>query len=613
MSSLFLILIQVFLPLITSLSDEIVNLSNYSYPKPIITPSIESIAIITTNDIHGHILPTTTYFPGSTQTLRSGGVNLLSTYIKTIAQDWGSNTLWLDSGDQFQGTLESNMFLGEPIVKFFNWMNFTNRMAAAVGNHDFDFGFENMSKVFGLADFPYLSANLYNRSSKLYWDQTNVQKSQMFHIGSLNIGVIGLTTTQTPFTTAFNVSDVEFKEYRKITMEESLKLKKMGADIVLLVCHIGMFCTNGTRFELAKLLIRNKNTIQNTKCTPSDELHSFVNKLPKGVIDAVIGGHTHTIVHHWVNDIPIIIGDMYARHFNILYLTYDKINKQLITNMTEIEGPVPVCETLYPNERTCYDDNTQTGYFNYTNDMVFKNFSFHGKIIEEDLDLKEHLNVYFDQVNKLTSEKIAYIERPMEITKKTESSLGNFVSDAMQKATNAELVILNRGVIRRNWDEGELTYNVLFETIPINNYVVTFEMTGHEFIETMKIIQRGSMGYYSTTGVQQIICKDKRTLLDIRLINKTDIQLDRIYTIATTNFMVYGGDDFHEVISYYTPKNIQNFTILRDIVYNYALEENILNSEEKSCIREGEPRLLFVPKCDYVMNEAIRDIKMVME
>ena len=219
-------------------------------------------------------------------------------------------------------------------------------------------------------------------------------------------------------------------------------------------------------------------------------------------------------------------------------------------------------------------------------------------------ELKNYLNPYFEIVERLTSQQIALITRPMEVTKKIESALGNFVSDAMQVATGSDLVILNRGVIRRNWDQGILTYNVLFETIPIDNYVVTFEMTGHEFIETMKIIQKGAMGYYSTTGIQHIICKQHRLILDIRLINKTEILLDKVYTIATTNFMVYGGDDFHEVVNLYNPRNIKNFTILRDIVYNYAMEKKVLNTLEDPCIKESEPRLILVPSCDYLINEA---------
>ena len=77
-----------------------------------------------------------------------------------------------------------------------------------------------------------------------------------------------------------------------------------------------------------------------------------------------------------------------------------------------------------------------------------------------------------------------------------------------------------------------------------------------------------------------------------------------MYTIATTNFMVYGGDDFHEVVNLYNPRNIKNFTILRDIVYNYAMEKKVLNTLEDPCIKESEPRLILVPSCDYLINEA---------
>lgn len=588
--------------------NKIVELSNYSYPLPSKSANIERVAIIATNDIHGHILPTTTFFPNSSKTLRSGGVLLMSTYINALVKEWQENLLWLDSGDQYQGTIESNSYVGEPIVKFFNFMNFTNRMAAAVGNHDFDFGFENQSKVFKQADYPYLTANVYNASTNSYWNMDNVKKSEIFSVGSLKIGVVGLTTKSTPFTTAYNVSSLDFKSYGRITIDESQKLRDQGADIVLLACHIGMFCTKGSRYELASLLLRNRSTPQEDTCNPADELNSFIRQLPKGVIDAVLGGHTHTIVHHWVNEIPILIGDMYARHFNVLYLEYDKINKRLVSENTQIEGPIPVCENLYPEERTCYDDNTKSGEFIFKEDMEFPNVSFHGQIIGIDQNLKSYLSPYLEKVSEFTDEKIAYIARPMEVTKKKESSLGNFVSDAMQSVTNADFVILNRGVVRRNWDEGVLTYDVLFATIPIDNYVVTFEMTGKEFVETMKIIQRGGMGYYSTSGVKQIICSDKRFLIDIRFRNESEIDLDRTYTIATTNFMIYGGDDFHQVIKKYTPKNIKDFPILRDILFNYAKEKQILNSYESPCIDELNPRLILIPTCQNLdLNNAHKD------
>lgn len=52
--------------------------------------------------------------------------------------------------------------------------------------------------------------------------------------------------------------------------------------------------------------------------------------LPDNVIDGVVGGHIHTVVHHWVNNIPVMIAHSYSKNLNALYFTYDKKNKKVI-------------------------------------------------------------------------------------------------------------------------------------------------------------------------------------------------------------------------------------------------------------------------------------------
>ena len=87
----------------------IINLSNYNYPKPVSSPFVERIAILATNDIHGHILPTIQFNPSNNQTYRTGGLTLLSTYIDALKEEWGDNLLWLDAGDEFQGNFYFNL------------------------------------------------------------------------------------------------------------------------------------------------------------------------------------------------------------------------------------------------------------------------------------------------------------------------------------------------------------------------------------------------------------------------------------------------------------------------------------------------------------------------
>lgn len=98
-----LLFLFVILQEISSLTKEIIDLSHYNYPKPLSSPFSERIAILGTNDIHGHILPTIQFNPSNNQTYRTGGLTILSTYIDALKEEWGDNLLWLDAGDEFQG------------------------------------------------------------------------------------------------------------------------------------------------------------------------------------------------------------------------------------------------------------------------------------------------------------------------------------------------------------------------------------------------------------------------------------------------------------------------------------------------------------------------------
>src|SRR5262249_53188603 len=94
------------------------------------TPSIFTISIVGTNDLHGAILPT-----GG-----PGGLALLDGFVRNLpsprAADGGA-VLLLDAGDLFQGSLESNLTEGAVVVAAYNAMGYT---ASAIGNHEFDFG-----------------------------------------------------------------------------------------------------------------------------------------------------------------------------------------------------------------------------------------------------------------------------------------------------------------------------------------------------------------------------------------------------------------------------------------------------------------------------------------
>src|SRR5690242_20360712 len=106
---------------------------------------LETVAILGTNDIHGALVPFSlqTREKGGAKPIHyeAGGAAVLANYIQILRSEFGEHMLWLDGGDEFQGSIESNLEKGAPMVQF---LNAVGLHAAAVGNHEFDFGLDSL-------------------------------------------------------------------------------------------------------------------------------------------------------------------------------------------------------------------------------------------------------------------------------------------------------------------------------------------------------------------------------------------------------------------------------------------------------------------------------------
>ena len=155
------------------------------------------ITLIGTNDVHGQLLRKDDL----------GGLQLFSAYVdatRKARENDGGAVLLIDAGDMWQGTLESNLSEGASVVAAFNALGYT---AAAVGNHEFDFGpvgpapipetetddARGALKQRALeAEFPFLAANLIDDATGLPVDWKNVSPSTLVNVQGVTIGIIGV-------------------------------------------------------------------------------------------------------------------------------------------------------------------------------------------------------------------------------------------------------------------------------------------------------------------------------------------------------------------------------------------------------------------------------------
>lgn len=571
---------------------------------------VESVVILGTNDIHG------TLGPLKLKTREAKGVPpvpydasggaVLASYVRILKAEFGDHFLWLDGGDEFQGSVESNMDYGKPVVQF---MNEVGLHAAAVGNHEFDFGIKALSARMSEAKYPYLAANIWDKKTNQPASFPNTLPHAIFKAGKLKIGVIGLSTEDTPVTTlAVNVESLRFESLKEATLREAQILRSKGAHIVLLVAHSGLKCEPGDQPENRRV---RKITDGQGSCDERYEMFRLLNSIPKGILDGVVSGHTHTIIHHWVAGIPVIQGGAFGRYVNVIYLKYDWAQRRVLADEALIEGPVPVCEKVFQNQGDCWGDRPAPK----VGRGPLVQAKFHGQAIVPDPVVSRQLKDLLDKSEVKKNQVIGKAASALDVPRTVESPLGNLIADAIREAAGADFAMINSGGIRAPLEEGAITYGQVFRSLPFENTIAVLKLTVDELRLLLRVAQSGARGFASVSGLQLDLIDpslegpfsdlngdgkldywEMNRLLDLRLSNKQPLQSHRYYTLATVDFLITGGDDLgwpisqipKERVTYSTGKGV------RDAIVSWIQKKGIVNTERDPMIEPTNPRLRFL-------------------
>src|SRR6266545_3322589 len=232
------------------------------------TPSDRTvdIQILNVSDWHGQLDP---LMVGVSQI---GGAAVLSAYFQA-ERAANPNTLTLTAGDAVGATPPVSSFFGDvPTIQAMNLMGF---QVDTFGNHNFDGGIAHLQELIDTANFQYVSANLLNRDENL----TGVKDFEIFDVGGVQVAVIGITNPEAP-TLVFpgNFGTIVPTDPVKAAIKAARAAKHAGADIVIVICHMGVtgFDSNGAPFgpliDFSKAV--NKHNNNNPK------------------IDVIIGDHT---------------------------------------------------------------------------------------------------------------------------------------------------------------------------------------------------------------------------------------------------------------------------------------------------------------------------------
>jgi 2',3'-cyclic-nucleotide 2'-phosphodiesterase (5'-nucleotidase family) len=211
------------------------------------------------NDFHAHLEP----FEAVKGEGEVGGLARLAGVANAVRAEnaaAGVPTFLVIAGDVLQGTPYSTVYRGEAEFAALNEVGVT---AMCLGNHEFDYGQENLRHLIEKADFPVISANVLVEGAA--GNGAFTEKTVWLEAGEAKILVIGLTTPETPITTApRNVVGLTFADPAE-TASALVNEYEAQADVFVALTHLG--------FE---------NDLELARAVPE--------------LDVVVGGHTHTLV-----------------------------------------------------------------------------------------------------------------------------------------------------------------------------------------------------------------------------------------------------------------------------------------------------------------------------
>jgi 5'-nucleotidase len=450
-------------------------------------PEIKTIYITHTNDTHGRVIGDDA--PGEDGKPVDDGVIGFARYKGVIDALKAANedmVLALDAGDATHGTNFATLSNGQSVIRLFNDMGIA---AMGIGNHDFNYGFDDLQVMITEADFPLLAANVVKEGTT----ETVFETNRIFEVGGIEIGVFGLATPETKVKSSpVNTEGLEFLDPAEVAAAQVAELEEAGVGAIILLAHLGI-----------------------------DEESEFTSKYVLDQvegIDLVIDGHSH----HEIPD-----GELYNDSLIVMAGSY--LENIGLVSMTFTDGELT---------------ETATEHIDF---MEAQQYEADAELLASIAAIEEE-NERFTSVE--VGELGVHLDGEREDVRSKETNLGNLITDSMLAATGADVVITNGGGIRASIEAGMITMGDLLTVLPFGNMVTVIDVTGADIKAALEF---GASDYPNPAGkfphvanlTYELVSQDDETYgVQNIMVGGEPLDEAQSYTLATNDFMAIGGDGY---------------------------------------------------------------------
>jgi len=476
------------------------------------------ITILHTNDHHGHFWRSDDREYGL-----AAQKTLVDSVRKEVAAEGGS-VLVLSGGDINTGVPESDLLDAEPD---FRGMNLIGYDAMAVGNHEFDNPLEVLRQQEKWAKFPFLSANIYQKST----GERLFKPWAIFKRQDLKIGVIGLTTDDTAkIGNPEFFTDIEFRkpaDEAKLVIQELNNLdEKERPDVLIATTHMGHY-DNGEHGSNA----------------PGDV--EMARSLPAGSLAMIVGGHSQN---------PVCMAAENKKQVDYVPGTPcapDRQNGIWIVQAHEWGKYVGRADFEFRNGEMKLV-HYQLIPINLKKKIVYDNGDservLYAPEIPENAQMLSLLTPFQNKGKAQLAVKIGSVNAPLEGDRSkvrfVQTNLGHLILAAQMARTGASFAVMSGGGIRDSIAAGDITYKDVLKVQPFGNVVVYADMTGKEVVDYLTAVAQmkpNSGAYPQFSHVSFTMVNGK--LNDLK-INGEPVDPAKTYRMATLSFNATGGDGY---------------------------------------------------------------------
>ncbi|MEA9431136.1 bifunctional UDP-sugar hydrolase/5'-nucleotidase UshA [Aeromonas caviae] len=478
------------------------------------TENVCKLTILHTNDTHGR------FWHNDKSEYGMAAQKTLVERLRAEAKAAGSEVLVLSGGDVNTGVPESDLQDAEPD---FMAMNSIRYDAMAVGNHEFDNPLTILEKQRQWAQFPMISANIYDKTSgKRYFDPYKVFKLE----SGLKVAVLGLTTEDTA--QLVDPNNVQTLEFRDPTTEAANLGKQIRdnkeANLVLAITHMGHY-ENG----------------QHGSNAPGDV--EMARALPAGTLDAIIGGHSQ-------NPVCMEPGtpDKYADFKPGDDCQPDQQNGTWIMQAHEWGKYVGRAQFDYQNGKltlTQYDlipVNLKNADGDFIQEEIVKDPELYNTLLTYQEKGQQELGVVIGATDGVLDGERANVRNK-------QTNLGRLITTATAEKLSTDFGIVNSGGVRASIAAGDISYRDVLTVHPFGNTVNKATMSGNELLTYLGQVATKTAntgGYAQFGGIKMTVdCQAKS--VDIATIGGKAFDPAATYSFSIPSFSAAGGDGYPKI------------------------------------------------------------------